>query len=241
MTNRTVRLMPALALAAGLALSAPALAEEHGTAGQNAPTTGQQVSDSPFQELVTGVEDVMAPAAQAVEAVEHQEASLPQLNPEWFPSQIFWLIVTFVILYVVLSRNALPRVSEVLEERQDRIDGDLQKAADLKAESQRIIADYEAKLAKARGEAQAVLKESGEALAAESAKAHADTTARLGEQAAAAEKRIAEAKSTALGEIQTMVGDVTKAAVDRLVGYKVPDRTLDTAVKGAMKEHGHVQ
>ena len=99
---------------------------------------------------------------------------MPQLDPTYFASQIFWLTVVFVFLYLVMSRLVLPRIGEVLEERSERIADDLDKAESLKKEAEGVIAAYEEALTKARGEASAVLAQAGQEVADMAAKRQAD-------------------------------------------------------------------
>src|SRR3569623_2748389 len=87
-------------------------------------------------------------AAAANEAA--QSGGLPQLNPHHFTPQLFWLALTFIALLFVMSRIALPRVGEVIEERRDRIRRDLDAAARLKDETDKALAEYEKALADAR-------------------------------------------------------------------------------------------
>ena len=60
---------------------------------------------------------------------------LPQLDVQTYASQIFWLVVSFIVLYFLVAKVAMPRISEVLEERQERIEDDLDKAETLKKEA----------------------------------------------------------------------------------------------------------
>ena len=79
---------------------------------------------------------------------------MPQLDVSTFPSQIFWLIICFSVLYYLLSRRALPRISETLEARQDRIAADLDQAQRLRREAEAALASYEEAMAKAQDRAQ---------------------------------------------------------------------------------------
>ena len=63
------------------------------------------------------------------------ESSMPQLNPEFFASQIFWLIISFAILYVVMAKFALPKIADVIESRRDIIARDFEDAEDYKKDS----------------------------------------------------------------------------------------------------------
>src|SRR5258707_6691574 len=81
--------------------------------------------------------------------------SFPPFDKQTFPSQVLWLALTFVALYLLMSRIALPRIDSILERRRGRISGDLAEAQRLKGESDAAIAAYEESLAQARGRAQA--------------------------------------------------------------------------------------
>ena len=74
--------------------------------------------------------------------------AFPPLDPQHFPSQLLWLAIAFGLLYLLMSRVALPRVGAMLEARRSRISGDLARAKALKEETEAVIADYEAKLAR---------------------------------------------------------------------------------------------
>ena len=113
---------------------------------------------------------------------------MPQLEQiDTYLSQVVWLVLTFGILYLILWRSALPRISQVLVTRQERIDGDLRKAAELKTEAETVLAAYEEAAAKARAEAQAILRESADRFAAEAAERNESLTAQLAGEAAAGE------------------------------------------------------
>lgn len=107
------------------------------------------------------------------------QGGLPQLDVHSYPTQIFWLIVSFVILYLIMSKVALPRIAEVLEERQERIADDIETAERLRSEAGAVQAEYEKALAEARGKAQALFRETGEAIAKEHADAEAETAKKM--------------------------------------------------------------
>ena len=98
---------------------------------------------------------------------------MPQLEVSTYVSQIFWLIVTFSLLYYLLSRKALPRVAEVLEARADRIRADLDEAQRLKKEAEDALGRYEQVVAEAQGKAQAQVAETQAKLKAEAEEAQA--------------------------------------------------------------------
>src|SRR5690348_11109469 len=94
---------------------------------------------------------------------------MPQLDPSTFPPQLFWLAVWFVILYVLMARVGLPRIAVAIEGRRRHREGDLARAAQLKADAEAANAAFERTMAEARAEAQAILKATTDRLAAEAA------------------------------------------------------------------------
>lgn len=163
---------------------------------------------------------------------------MPQLNFHDFSPQLVWLLITFVALYLVLSKVALPKISEVLQMRSDRIKGDLDRAASLKSETDKIIAAYEKALADARNQAAAVSRDTAASLAKiaadRQAKVNTDLTARL----KSAEANIAAARSKAMADIQATAAEIAAEAAKRLVGLSVTPGEIAPAVAAAAKERG---
>lgn len=164
---------------------------------------------------------------------------MPQLEQiDTYLSQVVWLVLTFGILYLVLWRSALPRISQILLTRQERIDGDLRKAAELKAEAETVLAAYEAAAAKARAEAQAILRESTDRFAAEAAERNDALTAELAEEAAAGEARIEAARERAMADVESIAAELAGLAAERLTGTATDPAAAEAAVAQAMRERG---
>jgi F-type H+-transporting ATPase subunit b len=162
---------------------------------------------------------------------------MPQLEQiHTFLGQIFWLFVTFGFLYVVLWKAALPRVTSILQERQERIDEDLRKAEEFKQEADDAIAAYEKLVADARGQAQAVIREASLAMAADSTARHDALSARIKADVAEAEARIDKARVEAVGNIQTVAAEVAQAATSRLIGKDVSTGDAEAAVASTLQE-----
>src|SRR5215471_5513708 len=161
---------------------------------------------------------------------------MPQLDLSTFPSQVFWLAVIFVLLYLVMARLALPRVSAMIDARKARIEGDLERAAQMKAEAEAVMAAYERSLADARAQAQATLKQTMDRFAAEAAERQRKATETLAAETSVAEKRIAEAKAQALSGLRAVAIDVARTATRRLVGVDVDEASATSAVDRVMRE-----
>jgi F-type H+-transporting ATPase subunit b len=159
---------------------------------------------------------------------------MPQLDSTTFLPQLFWLAVTFIALYVVMRRLAVPQIWRALEARRQRLDSDLGRAAALKAEAEGVLAAYERALAGARAEAQTTLRQTAERMAAEAAERQRRLAASLAEQVAAAEARIAASKEAALGEIRGVAVDVGQAIVEKLIGTRPSAGRIDAAVEATL-------
>ena len=160
---------------------------------------------------------------------------MPQFEPAAFPSQLFWLAITFGLLFMVMWRYALPKISDVLGARQERIAGDLDRATALKEEADRILAEYEAALGKARDRANAAIKQAAETTAAEAAQRHEAYGQTLATKAKQAEARIAAAKEQALSELEAVAAEVAGIATTKLIGINVPQAEIRKAVTESVK------
>ncbi len=159
---------------------------------------------------------------------------MPQLNQIYtFPSQIFWLLVTFVLLFLFLRFVALPRIAGVLEARRDQIEGDLDRAAQLKKEADELLAEYESAIAEGRAEAQAVVRKASDEMKDKATSAQSELGAKLAQQIKEAEANIDKARGDAMANIQSVSADVVQSVTERLIGMKVDDKTASDAVQAA--------
>jgi len=158
---------------------------------------------------------------------------MPQFDATTFPSQLIWLAITFVLLYLVMSRVAIPRIASVLEERQKRIGGDLEKAEELKAEAERVLAEYEAAIAESRAGAHDLIRTAKEEMVAEAARRHDELAGRIAATAAEAEGRIDAARKEALANIREVAVEVAQEATKRLIDSEVDRSEAEVAVDAA--------
>jgi F-type H+-transporting ATPase subunit b len=160
---------------------------------------------------------------------------MPQLDATTFPTQLVWLALTFIVLLFLMARVALPTIGDTLARRKGQIDGDLERAAKLKAEIDIVIQAYERALAEARTQANATVNATKEKLAQIAAARQHESMAKLAEQTKIAEARIERAKAQALGDVRGIAADAVKAATQRLIGVAFDDSRVASAVDQVMK------
>ena len=163
-------------------------------------------------------------------------AGLPQLDAAKFAPQVIWLAITFTVLYVLMSRVALPKVSEVLAKRKDRIEGNLERAQALKADAEATAEAYDQAIADARQNAQGVIAEARNKMGAEASTRLADLNERLTAKIGAAEGRIAEATQATMASVRDLALDVAATATERLTGDTPDEKAVGTAVDSVLKE-----
>jgi F-type H+-transporting ATPase subunit b len=178
-------------------------------------------------------------AATAEHAAEHggeHSGGLPQLNPATFPTQIFWLALTFGALYYLLSKKALPVVAQVLEERQERISRDLSKAASLKEEAEAVMATVDRAMAEARTQAQAVIAETVAAIEADNQAKQSALNAQIADRLREAEARIAAAKEQALTNVRGEAAGIVREIASKLAGIDADPAQAEAAVAAVTGE-----
>lgn len=159
--------------------------------------------------------------------------SLPQMDVSTFPSQIFWLAVTFGALYIAMSRFVLPRLGAAIEERRDRIADDLDRAAESKRMAEEAEAAYNRALADARAKSQAIAAETRDEVNAEIAALQKEAEASLSARAAAAETKIAEMKGAAAAKVREAAADTTRAIVEALIQETPAEAAVSAALSKA--------
>jgi F-type H+-transporting ATPase subunit b len=167
-------------------------------------------------------------------AGEHKGA-FPPFQSESFASQLVWLAIAFVLLYVLMLKVALPRVAMIIESRQKRIAGDIADAGKLKVQSDEAVAAYEKALADARARAQTIANETRDKQAAAAEARRKTLEGELNAKLAEAEKTIAATKTAAMANVRVIAEDATRAIVERLIGEAPSDKAVADAVAGVLK------
>lgn len=207
-------------------------------AGEAAPAT-EAGHDAVVVEGAEGAEGAPATgevhATTEAHATEEHSGAFPPFDPAGFGGQLFWLAVTFVALYLVMSRMALPRIGGILETRRTRIEGDLKEAERLRVETDRALAAYETALAEARQNAHAIAEETRSSIKADIDNKRKTVEADLAGRVAGAEADILKSKQAALGNVDAIAAETAQELVAKLAG-KVTPAQARSAVAQVVKE-----
>jgi F-type H+-transporting ATPase subunit b len=179
-------------------------------------------------------------SAQPITSIEHIPASehgrgFPPFEKQTFASQLVWFALTFIALYLLMSRIALPRIGSILEERRQRVADDLAEAQRLKDESDAAIAAHEKALAEARGRAQTLANETREKAAAAAEARRKEVDAKLRARIADAEKTISATRTGAMANVHSIASEAAGAIVERLTGIAPASQEVADAVGDVRK------
>jgi len=213
------------------------LAQAPAPGGETAPAPG---ATAPADAPVNGAPAIDGMPAQngvviAVPPAEAHGGGFPPFDVQTFPSQLIWLAIAFGALYLLMSRIALPRIANILEERHDRVADDLEEAGKLKAESEAAAHAYEKALATARGRAQGIATETRDRLAGEAETGRKSLESELADKLAAAEAQIAATKTAAMANVRGIAVDAAGTIVNALIGTTPAPAAVESAVDTAIK------
>ncbi len=181
-------------------------------------------------------QETTAPAldeAHTVEDAAHGGGGFPPFEPEFYPSQLLWLAITFGLFYIFLKKVVLPRIGTILEVRRDRIAQDLDHAARMRDEADAAIAAYEQELAEAKSKAGDIGQKARDKAKADAEAERRRVEADLDVKLADAETRIAGIKQSALKDVGAIAEETASAIVQELVGGKPDKATVTAAVRAA--------
>lgn len=160
----------------------------------------------------------------------HHDVGFPPFDVTMFAPQLIWLALSFTVLYLLMSRIALPRIADIIEERGDRIKRDLGTAERLKSETEKALSAYEQALADARGNANEIAKQTRDKLGSEVDAERARVDAEINTKVADAEARILQTRRSALDSVNEIAGDVAGTLVEKLIGTSATADEVKAAV-----------
>ncbi len=167
-----------------------------------------------------------------------ESGGMPQLNPEFWVSQIFWLTLTFGFLYVVLSKLILPKISANLELRKSQIQENIEAAEKQREDCETKLREYEEMLLKSRSEAKNIFKETREKTLKDINSKRETLEKQIDEEIKKAEKEINELKKTSPEKINKIAIETSSEILKNLMGTEINNSSISAIVDDLSKKSG---
>ena len=164
------------------------------------------------------------------------EGGMPQLNPEYWVSQIFWVILIFGTLYVILWRIILPKINENLENRKSQILTDLDEAQELKNQSEKKTSEYNKILNQAKQEAKKILDETKKKINLDIKNKNNQFNLEIDKEIKNAEKEIKTLKLSSIKDINKIAIETSSEIVRKIVGTEVNASSVSAIVEDISKK-----
>jgi len=172
------------------------------------------------------------------EAFAAESGGMPQLNPEFWISQIFWLIVSFGILYIVLSKLILPKISANLESRKSQIQENIEAAEKQRESSEFKLKEYDEIILKSKLEAKNIFKDARDKILKDINIKKETLNEQIDEEIKKAEAEIEKLKEGAPEKINKIAIDTSSELVKKLIGAEVNNSSISAIVDDLSKRNG---
>ncbi len=161
---------------------------------------------------------------------------MPQLDFSVFPSQVFWLSICFFTMLFIMSKLIIPRIAEMIELRREKIEGNLEKAAEIKGEAEKSLEKYRQALQDATNDANLSLQKTQQELQAMIERKQDDLSSKLAAQIAEGEKKILNSKNKVLQQIDDVSAEIALEIMNKLNLKDFKAQDLEKAVKSSLKD-----
>ena len=168
-----------------------------------------------------------------------ESGGMPQLNPEFWVSQIFWLTLTFGILYIVLSKLILPKISANLELRKSQIQENIEAAEKQREDSELKLKEFEEIILKSKSQAKNIFKETREKALKDIDFKRETLEKQIDQEIKKAEKEINELKKTAPEKISKIAIETSSEILKNLIGTEINNSSISAIVNDFAKKNGN--
>jgi len=173
-----------------------------------------------------------------LEAFAAESGGMPQLNPEFWISQIFWLTLTFGILYIILSKFILPKISDNLESRKSQILENIEAAEKQRENSEEKLKEYEEIISKSKLEAKNIFNLAREKTLKDIGSKKEVLDKQIDDEIGKAENEIKELQNSAAEKINKIAIDTSSELIQKLIGAEVNNSSISAIVDDLSKRSG---
>ena len=172
-----------------------------------------------------------------VNEVYGSDSGMPQLNPEFWISQIFWLILTFSILYLVIWKIFLPKINYSIENRKSRIVNDLDEAQKLKESAEKKLEEYNKIIENSKQEAKKIIEDERKKLDQDIENKKKDFNNQIEKEITAVEKEIKDLKKTSLSNISKIASETSAELMKKIINTEVNKSNVSAVVDDIIKRN----
>ena len=165
------------------------------------------------------------------------EAGMPQLDPKYWASQAFWLILVFTILYISISKFYLPKIKENLDNRENKIKEDLENASMFKEQSEAKVKEYEEILENAKKEVSKIYFESKNTLNKNIQAKKVVLEKEIEKEISKAQKEILELKKNSISSIQNISEKIASNIIENITGEKLNESSIRATIEDISKKN----
>jgi len=165
------------------------------------------------------------------------EAGMPQLDPTYWASQAFWLILVFSILYISIAKFYLPKIKKNLDDRENKIKEDLDEANNLKSLSEKKFKEYEVILENSKKEVTKILLESKNQLDEDIKNKKETMEKEIETEVSKAQKEILDLKKNSINSINIISQDIASNIIEKISGDKLNESSVKAAIDDVAKKN----
>ena len=165
------------------------------------------------------------------------EAGMPQLNPKYWASQAFWLIIIFLSIYILISRIFIPKIKSNIDMRESKIRKDLEEAKTFREEAEKKLKAYKDLMVSAKVDAKKILSESSQKLNEDMQTKKNKIQKEIEQENHNAEKEIQKFKSEALNKVNAISEEIVSTIVKDIFGEDLNKSSIKATVSQVLKEH----
>ena len=165
------------------------------------------------------------------------EAGMPQLNPEFWASQAFWLVLVFVTIYILISKIFIPKIKNNIDARESKIRKDLEEAKSFKEEAEKKLKEYEKVIQNGKNDAKKIISESRIKLNDNIKLKKDEIQKKIEEETLIAEKEIKKFKSDSINKISSISEGVVADVIKNIFGEELNSSSIKASVTQSIKEH----
>ena len=164
------------------------------------------------------------------------EGGMPQLNPEFWASQIFWLILIFSSLYIIIWKIFLPKISDSIENRKSRVIGDLNETQKLKENAEKKLREYNKIIDDTKKEAKKIIEDNKKKLENDIKSKKQKFNEEIEKELMSVEKEIKNLKKSSISSINKIAAEVSSEVIKQLVGTSVNMSNVSAIVEDISKK-----